>query len=372
MSEVAKHEGLRVAIVAPFPPPYGGMSLQAQKLVSRLRGEGISVEMIATNPSPPALFRFVQSIPGVRTAFRIVRYLWSLLRHAGGRTVWHHLGASGLYFFVHTTPLVLLGRSSGHFVVLNYRGGNAARFLNRWGWVAVPIMKLSDVIAVPSPFLQKIFASHGMKALLLPNLADTERFPYKQRHVFQPRLIVTRNLEPMYNVECVLRTFRIVQHRFPEAVLSVVGSGSEEQRLRALAREWSLSGVTFHGAVPNEQLPELYAEHDIFINASNVDNFPGALVEAACSGLPIVSTKAGGIPEMIRDGENGLLTGLNDARGLADRVIECIDDPQLATNLARAARNWAEQFSWASVFPALLDCYGVLRAAAALVCANAI
>ena len=372
MSDAVKYEGLRLAMVAPFPPPYGGMSLQAQKLVSRLRSEGMTVEMIPTNSSPPASLRFVERVPGLRTAFRCLQYLSLLLRRGSSATVWHHLGASGLYFFVHTAPLLLLGRCSRRFVVLNYRGGNAAQFLKRWSWAVLPLMRLADVLAVPSPFLQKVFGSYGLRASLLPNLADTESFPYKRRTVFQPRLIVTRNLEPMYNVECVLRAFRIVQHRYPEAVLSVVGAGSEEQRLRRLAREWCLAGVTFHGAVPNEQLPKLYAEHDIFVNASNVDNFPGALVEAACSGLPIVTTRAGGIPEMIHDRENGLLTGLNDARGLADRVAECIDDPDLAVGIARSARTWAEQFSWASIFPKLMDCYGLRRAAAAPVCASAI
>ena len=135
---------------------------------------------------------------------------------------------------------------------------------------------------------------------------------------------------------------------------------------------WSLAGVTFHGAVPNERVPQLYAEHDIFINASHVDNFPGALVEAACSGLPIVSTKAGGIPEMVQDRESGLLAELNDARGLADRVIECIDDPELGARMARSARTWAEQFSWGCILPKLLDCYGVERAASAPVCAGAL
>ena len=85
-----------------------------------------------------------------------------------------------------------------------------------------------------------------------------------------------------------------------------------------------------------------------------------------------MSTKAGGIPEMIQDRENGLLAELNDARGLADRVMECIDDPELGARMARSARTWAEQFSWASILPKLLDCYGVERAASAPVCAGAI
>jgi glycosyltransferase involved in cell wall biosynthesis len=119
-----------------------------------------------------------------------------------------------------------------------------------------------------------------------------------------------------------------------------------------------LPGVTFHGAVPNAALPALYNENDIFINASNVDNFPGALVEAACAGLPIVTTKAGGIPDMIEDHKTGLLVELNDADGLATAVMECVENPVAARAMTRTARAWAEQFAWEKIFPQLLACYG--------------
>jgi glycosyltransferase involved in cell wall biosynthesis len=163
----------------------------------------------------------------------------------------------------------------------------------------------------------------------------------------------------MYNVECILRAFRIVRGKFPQAILGIAGAGSEESRLRERVREWQLKGVRFYGTVPHRQLPALYAEHDIFVNASNVDNFPGALLEAACSGLPIVTTRAGGIPDMIRDHETGLLVNLNDHEALANGVLECLEEQDLARNLARRARTWVEQFAWANIFPKLMECYGL-------------
>jgi glycosyltransferase involved in cell wall biosynthesis len=116
-------------------------------------------------------------------------------------------------------------------------------------------------------------------------------------------------------------------------------SASIESRLE-------LEGVHFKGYVPAAELPALYVAHDIFVNASNADNFPAALVEAACSGLPIVTTAAGGIPDMIRDRENGLLIGLNDHQALAAAFIELVEEPELARRLAWSARAWVEQFSW--------------------------
>jgi glycosyltransferase involved in cell wall biosynthesis len=162
----------------------------------------------------------------------------------------------------------------------------------------------------------------------------------------------------MYDVECVLRAFRVLQAKIPEATLGVAGEGSEKDRLQTLVREWNLNGVNFYGAVPHQELSSLYLQHDIYLNASRVDNFPGALVEAACAGLPIVTTRAGGIPEMIQDRQNGLLCDVGDAGALANCVMEILEHQDFAHQLARNARSWAEQFSWHSVFPQLLQCYG--------------
>jgi len=150
-----------------------------------------------------------------------------------------------------------------------------------------------------------------------------------------------------------------VQSRFPEAILAIAGTGSEESRLRKLVHQWQLARVSFYGAVAHRDLPALYADHDIFVNASNVDNFPGALLEAACSGLSIVTTRAGGIPDMIRDHVTGLLVNLNDHQALANGVLECLEQQGLARNLAQGARAWVEQFAWTNVFPKLMECYGL-------------
>jgi glycosyltransferase involved in cell wall biosynthesis len=336
------------------------MTLQAERLHSRLLSEGMPVVTVPTNPQPSAGMRFLQHVPVLRTLARELQYLLSLRRLFARRiAVIHHLSASGLYFFLHSVPVLVLGRLAGKRVILNYRGGRAADFLRSWKWFVTPFMRLAYQVAVPSEFLQRIFAGYGLTSVLLPNIAEQDLFSFRERKSFSPRLLVTRNLEPMYNVECILRAFRLVQNYFPQAVLGIVGSGSEDARLRQMASDWRLHGVTFYGAVRNQDLPIIYAQHDIYVNASSVDNFPGALVEAACSGLPIVTTRAGGIPDMLPDRERAILVPLNDHEALALGVLECLRNAQLAHKLAVSARDWAQQFSWAHVFPRLMDCYGI-------------
>jgi glycosyltransferase involved in cell wall biosynthesis len=347
----------RVCVVSPTPPPYGGMSLQAEKLVSRLRSEGIEVEVLATNPPLPRILKWAARIPVFRTLVREVKYLFSLLKVLSRCEIVHHLSASGFYFFAHSAPVLLLGRLYRKRIILNYRGGNAAKFLNAWGWCVIPLMRSAESTCVPSHFLREIFSKWDLESAILPNIADTEAFVWKERLKFVPTLLITRDLDPMYNVECTLRAFRIIKQRFAEAVLTVAGDGSEAGRLHALVGEWKLSGVHFLGAVAPRDLPALYASHDLYINSSNVDNFPGTLVEAACCGLPRITTGAGGIPHMIRNYDNGIVVALNDDRALASGVIEILEQPEIGRRLARNARSWAEQFTWKNVLPQLLTFY---------------
>jgi glycosyltransferase involved in cell wall biosynthesis len=349
---------VRVSIVGPVPPPFGGMSIQTQKLAARLTSEGVTVLLLSTNPAFPKLLRVVERVPGLRTVVRTLIYLRSLAKVMPETDVFHHMTVCGIYFFSLSVPLVFWGKLRGKRVVMNYRGGRAPAFLKGWSWAIIPVIRRAHSLIVPSEFLKRTFKEYGLSAEVVPNIIDIEAFPYQSRKSFRPKLIVTRHLEPLYNIECILRAFRIVKEKFSDAELSIFGTGSEERRLQTLCTEWKLQGVTFNGHLAPAILPAFYAAHDIFVNSSNADNFPAALVEAACSGLPIVTTRAGGIPDMIRNGQNGILVGLSDHEALAAAVIELVENPEMARRLAEGARTWAEQFSWSTTFAALLKNYG--------------
>ncbi|MFX0195823.1 MAG: glycosyltransferase, partial [Candidatus Hodarchaeota archaeon] len=96
-------------------------------------------------------------------------------------------------------------------------------------------------------------------------------------------------------------------------------------------------------------------EYDIFVNASNVDNMPGAILEAFACGLPVVSTKTGGIPYILEDEVTGLLVNKYDCHAIADKAIQLLEDPELSLRLARNAREECQKYSWESVRPLLLN-----------------
>lgn len=349
----------RVLLVGPAPPPYGGMALQGQKLATLLRLDGFDLIFLASNLVFPAGLRAVDGVPALRTVVRFVLLCIRILAEVRKAHVIHVLAASWVYFFAAVCPAVVVGRLFRRRVVVNYRGGEADRFFQSFGWIVRPIFAMADVITVPSQYLARVFEKHfGITAAIVPNILDTRMFRYRQRMRFRPNIVTARHLEQMYDVESVLRAFRLVQESYPDATLTIAGTGSQEGHLRSLASGWNLSNVRFVGGVRQDELPSFYDECDIFLNASRVDNFPGALLEASAAGLAVVSTAAGGIPCIYDNGETAWLVQPGDWQGLAGAVLKVLDAPEVAHLTTKAAAELVRAFEWREVRGLLLDAYG--------------
>ena len=109
------------------------------------------------------------------------------------------------------------------------------------------------------------------------------------------------------------------------------------------------------------RLSAIYDQCDIFLNASTVDNFPGALIEASAAGLPIVSTGAGGIPFIYENRENALLVAPGDWAGLAASVEDLLQSPSLAGRLIAGGVEIARTCEWERVRQPLYRSYGFLQ-----------
>ena len=208
-----------------------------------------------------------------------------------------------------------------------------------------------------------VFAEFGIKATIIPNLVDLGRFAFRERRPLRPRLLSTRNFDRLYNVACTVRAFRLVQDRWPDATLTLVGAGADERALRSLVRDLHLEGVTFAGRVTPEEIARYYAENDIYVQTPDIDNMPTSVIEAFASGLPVVSTEAGGIPAILTHDMHGLLAPLNDHEAIAAHVLRLLGDPELASRLSRAAFATCDRCTWAAIRDKWIAAYqGALRA----------
>jgi glycosyltransferase involved in cell wall biosynthesis len=121
--------------------------------------------------------------------------------------------------------------------------------------------------------------------------------------------------------------------------LVIVGNGPDENSLRAAVDRHGLADfVEMTGPLNQDQVRAWYAQSDVFALPSFAEGIPVVLMEAMASGVPCVTTRITGIPELIRDGIDGLLTTPSDVQELADTLAQLIDDPALRHELGEAGR----------------------------------
>lgn len=353
--------GLRIGLVGPLPPPSGGMANQTLQMAGLLRGEGAEVELIQVNSSYRP--HWIGRIKGVRAAFRLIPYLAHLWFSAGRVQLFHVMANSGWSWHLFAAPAIWIASIRGKPVVINYRGGEAeAFFYKAFFWIKLSLCR-ADAIVVPSRFLEAVFGQHGFTTSIVPNIVDLMRFRIEEGNaalvrVDSPSIIVTRNLEPIYDNATALRAFAIIKHTFPTAKLTVAGSGPERKALEELTHGLGVAdAVTFTGRVDNEGMATIYQSADIMINPSLADNMPISLLEALACGVPVVSTDVGGIPYLVEHGKTALLVPPQNPKAMADAVLLLLNDPAKAAQLRLAGAESVQCYAWPNVRDRLLHVY---------------
>jgi L-malate glycosyltransferase len=349
---------LRVALVAASLRIVGGHSVQAQRLIDAWRRDGrIGAWLVPIDPLPPRWLAPFRRIKYVRTLVTQLSYWPLLLRELRRADIVHIFSASYWSFLLAPLPAILVARLLGRVTVLNYHSGEAPDHLRRSALARHVIRHWVDQVVVPSTFLRDVFASFEIAARVVPNTMDVRQFAYRVREPLRPRLLCTRNLEPIYNVACVVRAFARVQQRYPEATLTVVGSGSQEQMLRDLACGLNVQHVTFAGRVSPADIGRYYDEADVYVQTPWIDNMPLSVLEAFASGLPVVSTDVGGVPALLHPGVHGLLAPANDDEAIAAHVSTLVESPSYARELAAAAYESCAAYQWPLVRDGWLEAY---------------
>lgn len=347
--EMPKTSGayLRVLIVAPSLDILGGQSRQAVRLMTGLQKESaLEVAFLPHNPPLPRIFRRWQGKKYVRSIRTTLLYWVKLLRTVNKYDLIHTFSASYYSFLMSAAPAILVARLYGKKCILNYRSGEAEDHLKNWRLTAIPIIRLASIIVVPSGYLVDVFARFGLRARAIHNIVELDRFRFRERHPLQPVFLVSRLLEPLYNVACVLRAFAVIQKRYPEGSLTVAADGWLRPQLEQLARELGLRNTRFIGFVPFERMPELYDRADIYLTATDIDNMPSSITECMASGVPVVTTDAGGIPYIVTHEETCLMVPHNDHEALAAAAFRLLNDNELALGITRRAREASRKFTW--------------------------
>lgn len=174
---------------------------------------------------------------------------------------------------------------------------------------------------------------------------DCRQFVGGQPANAPPRFIAVGRFTEKKGPDLTLRAFATLRRLYPEAVLTMIGDGPMLASCRTLASDLGIEGgVTFLGAQPAAVVRDemrrarCFVQHSVEAPSGDCEGTPVSILEAGATGLPVVSTRHGGIPDVVVEGRTGFLVAEHDVEGMAHHMLRITRDPELAGRFGRAAR----------------------------------
>jgi len=328
------------------------MANQCRQLAGLLAKSSVRVELVRTNGEYRP--KWLGRVRFARAPARLLPYLYTLWGAIGRARVVHLFANSGWSWHLVATPAIFFCRLRRRPIIVNYRGGGALEFFSHTpGWVRRTLAS-ADSRVVPSGFLKDVFARFQIESIVIPNVVDLELFhpaaglrEEGAREAGDAHIVVTRNLEAIYDVGTAIRALSLLRLRLPGARLTIAGAGPELKALQQLVQSLNLeAAVRFAGRLRNTEVAELYRSADVMLNPSQVDNMPVSVLEAFASGVPVVSTDVGGAPFIAQHERNALLFPAGNAEACADALARVLTDRALAERLIDAGLSDAVGYSW--------------------------
>jgi glycosyltransferase involved in cell wall biosynthesis len=203
------------------------------------------------------------------------------------------------------------------------------------------------VIAANSQAAIRYATEHGVRPerlYFLPNVVDTKQMkPVARRGEHPVRLITVGSLIQCKRFDRFLSILARLRSEVDRPVSGVIiGAGPLREQLEKQAGALGLlpSTLQFRGSVSD--VASVYQEADICVLTSDYEGTPNVLLEAMASGLPVVATKVGGVPEIVRQGKNGFVVEPGDETSLCAALVRLINDSRLRMQMGRDARAYVE------------------------------
>ena len=255
--------------------------------------------------------------------FLLSNILLRLFKPVSIVTVTHHLSPRDL--IARRDPFGILMRKLDWLVT-----GAFFRTVNKI--IAVSESTKRDIVATGIP---------SNKVEIIPDGADRIPQISVSRNGSGSRILFVGHCSPIKGVNYLLEAIWLLKDS--DIVLDLVGDleGNIEytRSLQEMTRIWGISDkIIFHGFVHRERIIDLYTEADIFVLPSLWEGFGIVLLEAMAFNLPVIATTAGAIPELVKDGVNGLLVPPANSRALAEAIAALIQNPGLRKKLGKNGR----------------------------------
>ena len=227
-------------------------------------------------------------------------------------------------------------------------GGNLPKRLQNNPKTVARYCRGALLVICPSTYLAEQFRVAGIENVeVIPNAIDISAYNSSAANRQTARIVWLRAFLPLYNPQMAIKAFAELVKEFPEAALIMAGPGDSSTRnsCKSLAEELGVN-VTFHDRIDQQQWRAIGTQAGIFLNTSTADNQPLSVLEAQAMGMAVVSTEVGGMPYMIKDGEDGFLVTSNDSQAMAAAIKKILASDSLAQQLRDKAKAKAATHDW--------------------------
>lgn len=324
-------------LVGNFLSSAGGTRSVAEELAGQLRARGWPVLTVSSKRN-----RVARLLDMVWSA-------WSWRRRFEAAQVDVFSGPA--FFWAEAVCQIL--RLARRPYILTLHGGRLGEFADANPGRVSRLLRSAGAVTAPSPFLRKRLSRFRGDMLLLPNALELRRYRYRNRRPAGPRLIWLRAFHQIYRPEMAVQVLAALRQRFPDASLTMIGPDKQDgtlQRIIALVARLGLNpAVRLVPGVPKSDVPGWLDGGDIFLNTSDVDNTPVSVLEAMACGLCVVTTDAGGLPDLVSHGTDALVVPRADVAAMTAAVERLLGDDALAGSLSAAAAAAAAACDWPRV-----------------------
>lgn len=338
---------LRICLVAPLPPPYGGIAHWAQMVMRHASMVG-GVEMIAINTAPS--WRSIHAngivVRAVGGALQLLRDCVRITKNLVGRRFDAiHLTTSGHLAAFRDLSVAYLAGCFGVGLVYHIRFGRIPLLAEgrslEWRLIRMVMRRAAKVILIDAATFEVVRrAEPSVRAVLIPNCIDIDALPQAVNRedgvrtaLFLGWVVPTKGVGEL--VEAWKRLNPLGWR------LDIVGPFDDSYRNALLARHAS-ANLCFLGQLPHVEAMRRMAACDLFVLPSYTEGFPNVVVEAMALGRPIVASDVGAIPEMLAEGA-GMLVKSKDVDALAEGLRSVIGDEGLRNRLAGRALDRAHR-----------------------------
>lgn len=250
----------------------------------------------------------------------------------------------------------LLGLFAGiHPLVLSVWGSDIDKSSNSApvNWIVDQVLTRGEHITVTSNFLksQALARLGGLKrpisVIPFGVLVPEQFIPLPKERPF--KICILKDHKPVYGIDVAVNAMAEVSRTIPDFVLTIAGKENDHtNELKSLAEKLKLSHlVKFAGQIDRDKTFQFISEHHIMLMPSRLEGFGVAAIEASAAGRPVIASNVGGVPEVVKDGQTGILVPAGDSKALAEAILKLANNFELCDKMGREGREFVRQhYQW--------------------------